>query len=124
MAAIPPEAYGRFRFSRSDLQDLWEFSLQKTERYSRQLEEQLQGLADASEFNDIMHAEADKTVKLFWRQSHARKLQEDVPTLASYILSSMLGGDTMLEPLEDLDQTLVMEPDFSPEDKHLTFWQK
>uniref|UniRef100_A0A7S1CXU4 Uncharacterized protein n=1 Tax=Cyclophora tenuis TaxID=216820 RepID=A0A7S1CXU4_CYCTE len=121
MTRIPKKAHGRFRMSRSDLQDLWEYSLERTGEYSKQLQEELSCLAKESEFKGAMDVEAESIVDHFWRQSKARTSQ-DYPTLVSYILSSILGGDCMMECLEDVDQTLVVDPKFSPEDKHLEFW--
>ena len=47
---------------------------------------------------------------------------KDLATVASHLLSTLLGGDIMLESLEETDETLIIEPVFSDADTHLIFW--
>lgn len=46
----------------------------------------------------------------------------DTAFVASSLLSTLLGGDVMLESLEDTDKTLVIKPTYSEVDEHLVFW--
>ena len=121
VVAIPSHARGNFRLADVDMQDLWDFTLQRTEEYADRIRNELTEMARKSAFEDTMAREAGRISESFWQQSNARPMK-DLATVASHLLSTLLGGDIMLESLEETDETLIIEPVFSDADAHLIFW--
>jgi hypothetical protein len=122
VVAIPIHAKGKFRLSAADMQELWHFTLKRTGEYANMIQEELTELARKSTFEDTMTMKAKEISDSFWKESNARPTK-DVATVASHLLAMLLGGDIVLQSLEESDKTLIIEPIFSGEaDSHLLFW--
>jgi hypothetical protein len=122
---IPGHAQGKFRLSENELQELWDYTLQKTQECGERIERDLADIADDSQFSEALQDEVKNISRAFWHEtiSTPSSTAMTLTMKASSVLSKLLGGDTMFEPIEDLDANLVIEPIFSEEDAHLIFWK-
>jgi hypothetical protein len=118
--AIPTHAAGRFRWTESEQDEIWQFTLRAVEIYGSLLKDELMDIQSVSEFD--VQATISHVTDAFYSKSGARPGQ-DIPTVASFVLVQLLGGEYMLETLEEIDETLVLSPKISPEDEHLVFWK-
>lgn len=119
--AIPSHARGRFRLPQSELQELWSFALSKTKQYADQLQSDLNALARESPFRKTLEDKSQEIFSSFCQAGEADGTR-DIEFVASNLLSSLLGGDVMLQSLEDSDKSLVVKPTYSEADDHLAFW--
>jgi hypothetical protein len=120
--AIPAHAAGRFRWSIAEQNELWDFTLRAVETFGTMLKEELQIIQAKSEFSEHLEPYVQQVADAFYTKSGARPGQ-DIPTIASYLLVQLLGGENMLESLEDIDEALVLHPKMAAEDEHLKFWK-
>jgi hypothetical protein len=120
--AIPPRAVGRFRMKEVEQQDLWKFTLEAVEIYGQQIKEELEMVLETSEFSTELRKTVSNIADSFYTGCGARPGQ-DFPVVASFLLQQLLGGDKMLETLEQTDERLVLSPKMLEEDEHLVFWK-
>lgn len=120
--AIPAHAAGRFRWSIAERTELWDFTLRAVETFGTMLKEELQIVQAKSEFGEDLGPYVQQVADAFYTKSGARPGQ-DIPAVASYLLVQLLGGENMLESLEDIDEALVLHPKMAAEDEHLIFWK-
>jgi hypothetical protein len=120
--AIPSRAAGRFRMREVEQQDLWKFTVAAVEIYGRQIKEELEEVLETSEFSSELRKTVSSIADSFYTDCGARPGQ-DFPVVASFLLRHLLGGDKMLETLEQTDKRLVLSPKMSEEDEHLVFWK-
>lgn len=118
---IPQHARGQFRLPESELQELWSFALTRTKLYADQLQSDLTSAAKESAFRQKMEDTSEEIFNSFCQADEAYGTR-DTAFVASSLLSTLLGGDVMLESLEDTDKTLVIKPTYSEVDEHLVFW--
>eukprot|EP00978_Attheya_sp_CCMP212_P008081 scaffold18821_cov51-Attheya_sp.AAC.2 len=117
---IPPSARGHFRLAKVDMQNLWEFSLENTELYARRVRSELLEIANEKDSEELRQATLSISNR-FWQDAGARP-EKDLATLSSFLLEKLLGGETMLQSLEETDQSLMLVP-IHEEDDHLNFWR-
>jgi hypothetical protein len=120
--AIPEHAAGRFRWSTEEQDEIWKFTCEAVEIYGKQLADELDSIIFVSEFPAKIQPTVAAVTEAFYARSGARPGQ-DIPTVASFLLVQLLGGEDMLETLETLDETLVLRPKLAEEDEHLVFWK-
>lgn len=118
LVAIPASAAGKFRMSEVDMQELWKFALACTKTYGERLERELDEMTNESPLRTTAVKDIQDIKDSFWRS----KFRQDSAALASAILSDILGGDIMLETLEDTDATMIIEPIFDESLEHLHLW--
>jgi hypothetical protein len=121
--AIPPHAADRFFWTQSERDDLWEFTLKVVESFAMMLKEELRGIQAMSEFGPQLEPSIQQVTDAFNTKSGARPGQ-DFPTVAAFLLAELLGGEHMLDTLEEIDENLILCPKMSAEDEHLVFWKK
>jgi hypothetical protein len=119
--ALPKHARGKFRLSAAELQDLWEFTLRLTQKYSGMIDKDLSDMTVKSPFKHTLEHVAESISKSFWQESEARPGM-DVATVAAHLLSTLLGLN-IDQSLEETDEKLIIEPVFSEADEHLVFWE-
>jgi hypothetical protein len=107
--AIPPCAVGRFRMTEVDQQDLWKFTLEAVEIYGRKTKEELEEVLQTSEFSKELREVVYNSTDSFYTDCGARPGQ-DFPVVAASLLRLLLGGDNMLETLEQTDERIVLSP--------------
>jgi hypothetical protein len=117
---IPPSARGHFRLAQVDMHNLWKFSLENTELYARQVRSELLEIANEKDSEALRQATLSISNR-FWQDAGARP-EKDLATLSSFLLEKLLGGETMLQSLEETDQSLMLVP-IHEEDAHLNFWR-
>ena len=120
--AIPPVALGRFRMSKNEQDDLWEFTVQAVETYGLQLKHELEGILFVSQFSNEIRATVDHAIDSFYTHSGARS-GTDFPVVAAFALSQLLGGEEIFDTLEETDEALVLSPTKKSQDEHLVFWK-
>ena len=120
--AIPKHATGRFFWTQSERDDLWEFTLKVVESFATMLKEELQDIQATSEFGPQLEPSIQQVTDAFYTKSGARPGQ-DFPTVAAFLLVELLGGEHMLDTMEEIDEELVLCPKMSAEDEHLIFWK-
>jgi hypothetical protein len=91
------------------------------ELYANQIESELFYLSEKSHFQEDLQPVAEAAVDSFWRNQDARP-RNDVEVVAAHILSVLFGGDMMMEPMEQIDRSLILIPKLSKEDEHLDFF--
>ena len=107
--------------SKDELEALWEYSLTTVETFAAELKTELTELAANSVLTDRLEPVVETTYESIWSRAGARP-DKDVATVTAWLLSELLGGDVMLQSLEDTDKTLVLIPK-AEEDEHLVFWK-
>jgi hypothetical protein len=121
ICSFPEEARGKFRVSDADLDSLWKDTMIVAELYANQIESELFYLSEKSHFQEDLQPVAEAAVDSFWRNQDARP-RNDVEVVAAHILSVLFGGDMMMEPMEQIDRSLILIPKLSKEDEHLDFF--
>mmetsp|Transcript_25305 Transcript_25305/g.45828 ORF Transcript_25305/g.45828 Transcript_25305/m.45828 type:complete len:105 (-) Transcript_25305:198-512(-) len=102
------------------MHNLWKFSLENTELYARQVRSELLEIANEKDSEALRQATLSISNR-FWQDAGARP-EKDLATLSSFLLEKLLGGETMLQSLEETDQSLMLVP-IHEEDAHLNFWR-
>jgi hypothetical protein len=98
--------------SESELQDLWSFSLTAVERFVLLIRDELTRVA-SQEKSEILLTALDTILY--------ETVGEDSASLAAKWLSELLGGDTLLDSLEETDRDLVLIP-VDESSRHLIMW--
>jgi len=117
IVALPNLARGKFRLTAAELRDLWDFTLRQTQQHADQILADLSEMSRTSPFEDTMSMAVERISDSFWQHLDARP-RKDVATVATHILSTLLG----VESVEETDEALIIEPFFSEVDAHLVFW--
>jgi hypothetical protein len=98
--------------SESELQDLWSFSLTAVEHFVLLIRDELTRVA-SQEKSEILLTALDTILY--------ETVGEDSASLAAKWLSELVGGDTLLESLEETDRDLVLIP-VDESSRHLIMW--
>jgi hypothetical protein len=98
--------------SESELQDLWSFSLTAVEHFVLLIRDELTRVA-SQEKSEILLTALDTILY--------ETVGEDSASLAAKWLSELLGGDTLLDSLEETDRDLVLIP-VDESSRHLIMW--
>jgi hypothetical protein len=72
--AIPHHATGRFSWTQSERDDLWEFTLKVVESFATMLKEELRGIQATSEFGPQLEPSIQQVTDAFYTKSGARPL--------------------------------------------------
>jgi hypothetical protein len=96
----------------SELQNLWSFSLAAVEHFVLLLRDELTRVA-FQEKSEILLTALDSILH--------ETVGEDPASLAARWLSELVGGDTLLESLEETDRDLVLIP-VDGASLHLRMW--
>lgn len=121
LVAIPSDVKGKFRLAEKDMHELWAYALKRTEECGEEIQRNLMEVAGKSEFKDPLEDKARAVSGQFWLSSGAQT-PTDVSAVASQLIATILGGDDLLETLEEIDENLIIDPIFSSTDEHLNFW--
>jgi hypothetical protein len=111
---LPPMVTGRFRLSDHELDELWKFTIHQVELYSTISQTELSQIESASPW--LTKQDLATTVRRFNHKN------ESIAILALNLLFNLFGEKSMVETLESLDETLVLEAGIAPEDRHLMIW--
>jgi len=109
---IPDHAHGKCRLSRDELDTLWVYAQERARQWYERTREDLVDLSNTSSFVEAML----KKIKALVTEENEEIAR---PIMASKMLAQLFHGDPMLEPLEAVDNHLVIDPVFSRADEHL-----
>ena len=112
--SLPMEVSGRFRLSSQELDDLWTFTLREVDVYSQIIRTELEDIADKSEW--LTKEDGTKIADAYNDKNESNAL------VAYQLLCNLFGEAAMIETLEDIDETLVLDAGIAPEDQLLLMW--
>lgn len=112
--SLPMHTSGRFRLSRLELDNLWKFTLHQVDVYNNTIHKELEDIAEKSLW--LSKEDSTKIAAMYNAKNESNAL------VAYQLLCSLFGETAMIETLEDIDETLVLDAGIAPEDRHLLMW--
>jgi len=105
---LPPNTRSKFRLPEDDMQLLWRSALSLTEQYASVISADLKSIVQSSPRKDIITPAANQLTNEFWTEHGGVRPGEDIEIVAARILSTIFGGEIMLEPLEEVDKRMIL----------------
>jgi hypothetical protein len=119
---------GKFRMTRVELHELWQFTTLSLQHLLKTLHRELSEITELSLWANELRPILQQLLINLWKLPNADDKIDlnlvspnDVTIASTWLLSSLLGGDIMLQTLEELDESMILIPrDFF--DDHLLFF--
>ena len=112
---LPPKTRSKFRLPEDEVQLLWKSTLSLTEQYVSVISADLESIVQSSPRREVFTPAAKRLTNELWNKHEVRP-GEDIEIVAARILSTIFGGEMMLEPLEKVDKRMILIQKVTGED--------
>jgi len=104
---LPSNTRSKFRLPEDEMHLLWRSTLSLTQQYASVISADLESIVQSSPRREVITPAAERLTNEFWTKHEVRPGQ-DIEIVAARILSTIFGGEIMLEPLEEVDKRMIL----------------